>query len=43
VIAFVVAGFVLLKNPDLRHFGFTAPEPPPASGPIPPAITPFSG
>ena len=43
VIAFVVAGFVLLKNPDLRHFGFTAPEPPPPSGPIPPAITPFSG
>jgi MFS family permease len=43
LIAFVVAGFVLLKNPDLRHFGFTAPEPPPPSGPIPPAITPFSG
>jgi hypothetical protein len=33
---------VLLKNPDLRHFGFTAPEPP-VSSPIPPAITPFSG
>ncbi|HZK13227.1 MAG TPA: MFS transporter, partial [Desulfobaccales bacterium] len=43
LIAFVVAGFVLLKNPDLRHFGFTEPEPPPPSGPIPPAITPFSG
>jgi MFS family permease len=43
VLAFVVAGFVLLKNPDLRHFGFTAPEPPPPSGPIPPAITPFNG
>lgn len=43
VLAFVVAGFVLLKNPDLRHFGFTIPEPPPPSGPVPPAITPFSG
>ena len=43
MLAFVVAGFVLLKNPDLRHFGFTIPEPPPPSGPVPPAITPFSG
>jgi MFS family permease len=43
VIALMAAGFVLLKNPDLRHFGFTALEPPPASGPIPPTITPFSG
>jgi MFS family permease len=42
LMAFVVAGFVLLKNPDLRHFGFTAPEPPVPS-PIPPVITPFSG
>jgi MFS family permease len=41
VIASVVAGFVLLKNPDLRHFGFTAPEPS-ASDRIPPAITPFN-
>jgi MFS family permease len=41
LIAFVVAGFVLLKNPALRHFGFTEPEPP-ASDPIPPPIAPFS-
>jgi MFS family permease len=41
-IAAVVAGIVLLKNPDLRHFGFTEPEPP-VPGPVPPAITPFSG
>jgi MFS family permease len=42
VIAAVVAGVVLRKNPGLRHFGFTPPPPPPP-GPIPPAITPFSG
>ena len=42
VIAAVVAGVVLLKNPDLRHFGFSEPEAP-APGPIPPPITPFSG
>jgi MFS family permease len=41
-IAAVMAGVVLLKNPGLRHFGFTESEPPP-SGPVPPAITPFSG
>jgi MFS family permease len=41
-IAALVAGFVLVQNPDLRHFGFTEPEPP-TSGPIPPAITPFNG
>jgi MFS family permease len=41
-IAALVAGFVLMKNPALRHFGFTAPEPP-ASESIPPPITPFSG
>jgi MFS family permease len=41
-IAAVVAGIVFLKNPDLRHFGFTEPEPP-ESDPIPPAITPFNG
>ena len=34
-IAVVVAGIVLLKNPDLRHFGFTEPEPW-APGPVPP-------
>jgi hypothetical protein len=42
IIAAVVAGVVLLKNPDLRHFGFTEPEAP-APGPIPPTITPFNG
>jgi MFS family permease len=42
-IAAGVAGLVLLKNPDLRHFNFTAPEPPPPAGPVPPAVTPFSG
>jgi MFS family permease len=42
VIAALVAGVVLWKNPDLRHFGFSEPEPP-DPGPIPPAITPFSG
>jgi MFS family permease len=42
IIAAAVAGVVLLKNPELRHFGFTEPE---AAGPdtIPPTITPFSG
>jgi hypothetical protein len=28
IIAAVVAGVVLLKNPDLRHFGFSEPESP---------------
>lgn len=42
VIAAVVAGVVLLKNPDLRHFGFSEPQAP-APGPIPPPIAPFSG
>ena len=42
VIAFVVAGFVLVKNPDLRHFGFSEPEPRRPPDPIPPPITPFS-
>ena len=41
-LAAVTAGVVLWKNPDLRHFGFSPPPPPPP-GPIPPAITPFSG
>ena len=40
-IAALVAGGVLLKNPALRHFGFTEPEPP-ASESIPPPITPFN-
>lgn len=42
VIAFVVAGVVLVKNPDLRHFGFAEIE---AAAPetIPPTPTPFSG
>ena len=35
IIAAVVAGVVLLKNPDLRHFGFAEPESP-APGPISP-------
>ena len=42
IIAAVVAGFVLMKNQALRHFGFTEPDPP-ASESIPPAMTPFSG
>ncbi|MGO8762040.1 MAG: MFS transporter [Desulfobaccales bacterium] len=42
VIATVVAGVVLVKNPELRHFGFTDPEAP-APETIPPTITPFNG
>ena len=42
VIAALVAGFVLMKNPALRHFDFSEPEPP-ASDPTPPPITRFSG
>jgi MFS family permease len=42
LIAAVVAGVVLLKNPDLRHFGFAPPEPA-APVPIPPPIAPFNG
>jgi len=42
IIAFVVAGVVLLKNPELRHFGFTEAEAP-APETIPPTVTPFSG
>jgi MFS family permease len=41
VIAALVAGFLLVKNPDLRHFGFSEPEAP-GPDPIPPPITPFS-
>ncbi len=40
--AAVVAGGVLWRHPELRHFGFTEPEAP-ASDTIPPAITPFRG
>jgi MFS family permease len=40
--AAVVAGIVLWRNPDLRHFGFTAPEPQSPDA-IPPAPTPFRG
>ena len=32
---------ILWRNPDLRHFGFTAPEP--LASAHPPPITPFSG
>ena len=42
IIAALVAGVVFLKNPYLRHFGFTASETP-ASGPAPPSVTPFNG
>ena len=41
IIAAAVAGVVLWKNPDLRHFGFSEPEAS-APGPIPPPISPFS-
>jgi hypothetical protein len=41
IIAAAVAGVVLWKNPDLRHFGFSEPEAAPP-GPIPPPISPFS-
>jgi MFS family permease len=40
-LAALVAGFLLVKNPDLRHFGFSDPEAP-APGPMPPPISPFS-
>ena len=36
IIAAVVAGVVLLKNPDLRHFGFTEPERRRPPAPFPP-------
>jgi MFS family permease len=42
IIAAAVAGVVLWKNPDLRHFGFGAAEAA-ARGPMPPGATPFSG
>ena len=41
IIAAGVAGVVLLKNPDLRHFGFSEPAAP-SPDPIPPPMTPFS-
>jgi MFS family permease len=40
-LAALVAGFLLVKNPDLRRFGFSEPEAP-VSNPIPPPISPFS-
>ena len=40
--AALVAGVVLWRHPELRHFGFTEPEAP-ASDPIPPTITPWHG
>jgi MFS family permease len=43
-IAAVVAGVVLVKNLDLRHFGFAETGPASAeSGPLPPNITVFRG
>lgn len=41
IIAAAVAGVVLWKNPDLRHFGFSEPDAAPQD-PIPPPISPFS-
>jgi MFS family permease len=41
-LAAAVAGLVLWRNPELRHFGFTEIEVP-ASEPISPPITPFRG
>jgi MFS family permease len=41
-IAAVVAGVILLKYPELRHFGFALSEPE-ATAAMPPNITPFRG
>ncbi len=38
-LAALVAGFVLWRNPELRHFTFSEPEPPTADA-LPPTITP---
>jgi MFS family permease len=42
VIAAAVAGLVLWRNPELRHFGFTETGPD-GSDTMPPSITPFRG